>query len=149
MGKITFPELWDIALEEKSFSVHYARVFSLMECLERSGVLKTIDADYLFYPKKIFRERGDGELLFFSKDTIMVSNMRVSGNLTVRTFLTKNIYKLELLNFNIDNLDVELIIHILDEEPIILSNIKDSSVNLRNSFYKLILDIYAKLTTLK
>lgn len=145
MEMITFSKLWNIVSKERNSSLHYARVSSLMEYLEASGVLMDIDENYLFYPKKVFRERGEVELLFFSENTIIVSNMGISGNLTVRSFFAKDVCKLELLNLNVNNSDVELLIHISGEEPINLSNIKDASIPWRNNFYKLILDIYARL----
>ncbi|HFU7090066.1 TPA: hypothetical protein ACGN8S_005216 [Bacillus cereus] len=147
MESITVTEVWNIASNKKHSSLHYATIANLIEKLECSGILKRIDEKHLFYPKKVFRERGDTELLFFSKDIITVSKINSFDNLTIRSFPTKNINRLELLNLSVDNSNVELVIHLLDERPIKLSNVKDTNIILSTKFYNLILDIYAMLTS--
>ncbi|MCU5668788.1 hypothetical protein OCB72_29635 [Bacillus cereus] len=147
MESITITEVWNIVSNKRYSSLHYAKIADLIENLECSGILKQIDEKHLFYPKKVFRERGDAELLFFSKDIITVSKINSFGNLTIRSFPIKDINRLELLNLSVDNSNVELVVYLLNERPIKLSNVKDTNIILSTKFYNLILDIYAMLTS--
>ncbi|MEF7557350.1 DUF3908 family protein [Bacillus thuringiensis] len=143
MEFITPGELYSLASKEKS--VHYKKVELLIETLDRSGILVNLEPEYIFYPKKLFREDEDIELLFFSSDTIIVAKIDNFKDVTVQKFLTKDVCKLELQNLNLEDESVELVININDKEVIKLSNKKDTNAAWEIRFFKRIINIFSKL----
>ncbi|PFR51028.1 DUF3908 family protein [Bacillus cereus] len=144
MEFITVGELYSLASKENS--LYYKKVESLIETLDRSGILVTIDEEHVFYPKKLFCENENIELIFFSSEAIIVTTIDDYWNVTVQKFLNKDIRKLELVNLNIETVTVELIIHVNDQESIKLSNKKDTNTAWATKFFKKIVGIFAKFS---
>ncbi|QIW22369.1 DUF3908 family protein [Bacillus thuringiensis] len=145
MSEMTLNRLREMSAREKYSNEHYTKVNNLIEVLSESGILKTVDEDHVFYPQKLFREEEDIELFFISKKDIAICNIDDKGDVHVQVFPLKDINKVELLKLNAAKRTVELIVHINNEEPLILSNEEDTNTHWSYKFYDLILEIYSVL----
>ncbi|MFP3415177.1 DUF3908 family protein [Bacillus sp. SIMBA_074] len=142
---ITHSELQKEFQREKGSSLYHHRVDALISSLDENNIIEKLGEGYLFYPRNLWVERKDIELFFFSNHSITICNIDKMYNIHIRTISTNSLRKLELLT-NTRNGSVELVIHILNEEPIRLSNHHDTNDAWRSKFYDLILEIHAQLS---
>ncbi|MDM5267593.1 DUF3908 family protein [Bacillus wiedmannii] len=142
MAVITLNEVFNIFSRERYSNRISQKVTALIETLNESGIVKIEDQEYTVYPKNLFREDTDIDLIFFSKKEVLVCKINDNDDVAVQLFTSEKINKIELQKLNTNNQTVELFIHITNEEPIHLSNVEDTNVNWSRKFYGLILDIY-------
>ncbi|HDR6268893.1 TPA: DUF3908 family protein [Bacillus cereus] len=142
---ITISELRQEVQGKSHSSLYHNRVEALIKTLDENNIIENLGGEYLFYPKNLWIERKGIELFFFSKHAIKICDIDSFYNVNIHTLSTKSLRKLELLNINKKSGNVELLIHVLNEEPIKLSNKKDTNDAWGSNFYNLILEIHAQL----
>ncbi|HDR6265247.1 TPA: DUF3908 family protein [Bacillus cereus] len=145
MSEMTLEKLKGWSSKERYSNGYYRKVYDLIETLSESGILQTLDKGHVFYPQNIFLEEEDIEFLFISERYISICNIDEQGDVHVQTLSLKEINKVELLKLNPEKRTAELIVYINNEEPIILSNEKDTNEHWGRKFYDLILEIYSVL----
>ncbi|MFK4318492.1 hypothetical protein ABH946_001194 [Bacillus sp. RC145] len=113
--------------------------------LDENNIIEKLEEGYLFYPRNLWVEKKGMELFFFVNDSIKICKIDAMYNVQIRTVSTKALSKLEL-TVTTKSRNAELIIRVLNEEPIRFMNFHDTNDAWRSKFYDLILEIHAQLS---
>ncbi|WP_027955525.1 DUF3908 family protein [Halobacillus kuroshimensis] len=141
MDFISLEQLRKYALQESYSNNSWRNLEYFIEELLESGILDDINhKGYMFYPKYLWQENNEVELIFISKESIL-SCIYNDGYITVKKRMLRELVRVEISQMNLNNSQVELSLIFKDGEKEVF-NSNNSNQAWKRKYFTAILEIY-------